>query len=36
NIIEHGRGMCGARSPRCEKCPLTGLCAFFARTGAPE
>lgn len=35
NIIEHGRGLCSARKPKCEKCPLSGLCVYFAETGAP-
>jgi len=28
NIIEHGRGLCHARKPKCDQCPLkrTGLC----------
>jgi len=34
NIIEHGRGLCSARKPRCEKCLLRDQCPYFARTGA--
>jgi endonuclease-3 len=29
NLIFHGRRTCKARSPLCEKCPLTDLCIFF-------
>ena len=28
-IIDHGRAVCKARSPECEKCFLTKLCPFF-------
>jgi endonuclease III len=31
HLIRHGRRVCQARSPRCEICPLSGRCAFFAR-----
>ncbi len=31
HLIRHGRRVCQARSPRCESCPLSGRCAFFAR-----
>ncbi|MBI3447372.1 MAG: endonuclease III [Acidobacteria bacterium] len=30
NLITHGRKICGARSPRCEACPLTPGCAYFS------
>ncbi|HZE89675.1 MAG TPA: endonuclease III [Verrucomicrobiae bacterium] len=30
NLITHGRKICGARSPRCEACPLAPACAHFA------
>ena len=26
NFIQHGKNICQARSPQCEKCPLRGLC----------
>lgn len=29
NIIQHGREICGARSPKCEICPLTGDCRYY-------
>ena len=28
-LILHGRYTCLARSPKCEKCGLTGVCAYF-------
>ena len=28
-LIDHGRAICKARSPECEKCFLTNLCSFF-------
>ncbi len=30
NMIAHGRAVCTARRPFCERCPLTDCCAFFA------
>ncbi len=29
NLIRHGRGICGVRPPRCERCPLTDLCEYY-------
>ena len=29
-LILHGRYTCLARSPKCEKCGLTGVCAYFS------
>jgi endonuclease-3 len=29
NIIEHGRKVCQARRPLCERCPLTKWCDFY-------
>jgi endonuclease-3 len=29
NIIEHGRKVCQARVPLCERCPLTALCNYY-------
>jgi endonuclease-3 len=31
NLIAHGRAVCQARRPRCEVCPLTDLCEYYAR-----
>ena len=30
-LIFHGRAVCHARTPECEKCPLTALCLFYKR-----
>ena len=30
NLIAHGRAVCTARRPFCERCPLTGCCDYFA------
>lgn len=29
NLIRHGREICHARNPECERCPLTDLCDFY-------
>ncbi len=29
NLIWHGREVCNARSPHCERCPLTEYCDYF-------
>lgn len=29
NVIQHGREICKARSPKCEICPLTTNCKYF-------
>jgi endonuclease-3 len=29
NLIQHGRSICHARGPRCERCPLTDCCDYF-------
>lgn len=29
NIIQHGRQICHARFPRCERCPLRELCDYY-------
>lgn len=34
NIIEHGRGLCGARKPQCQRCPVALLCPVYAKGGA--
>jgi endonuclease-3 len=31
NLIQFGREICKARRPRCEVCPLTDLCEYYAR-----
>jgi endonuclease-3 len=33
NMIAHGRTVCLARNPRCERCVLTGCCDYFNRRG---
>lgn len=33
-LIQHGRQICQARSPKCELCPLQTLCDYFTQTGA--
>mgnify|MGYP000598445064 CR=1 FL=1 len=30
NLIAHGRGVCVARRPRCERCALTECCDYYA------
>ena len=30
-LILHGRYTCTARSPKCEQCPLTDICAYYAK-----
>jgi len=32
-LILHGRYVCVARSPKCSVCPLTDVCAFYAKLG---
>jgi len=34
NLIKHGRKICTARSPECEKCPLKELCEYYRRNKA--
>lgn len=29
-LVYHGRAVCNARSPKCEICPITHLCKYFA------
>jgi endonuclease III len=33
NLIAHGRTVCLARRPRCERCNLTGCCDYFNHRG---
>ena len=28
-LIQHGRAVCKARSPKCDQCPLTNLCDYY-------
>lgn len=35
-LIYHGRALCKARSPRCEACPLTQYCDYYAENIADE
>lgn len=30
-LIYHGRQICDARKPKCELCPLSGLCEFYRK-----
>lgn len=34
NIIRHGREVCRARRPECERCVLTDLCEYYSQHGA--
>ena len=31
NLVSHGRAVCKAQRPRCEKCVIAGECQFFSR-----
>jgi endonuclease-3 len=33
-LIYHGRQICAARKPKCEICPLSGLCEFYKKNKA--
>jgi endonuclease-3 len=33
-MIHHGRAICQARKPQCERCPLNDLCPFPGRSAA--
>lgn len=33
NIIQHGRTVCQARQPLCERCPLTAWCDYYQKSG---
>lgn len=35
-LILHGRYICLARRPLCEKCPLTDFCLYFEKNGLPK
>lgn len=35
NLIRHGREVCRARAPLCERCPLTDLCDYYQAVGRP-
>lgn len=30
NLIQHGRLICHARGPACERCPVSEICAYYA------
>ncbi len=34
-LLKHGQQVCTFRAPRCEKCPLTGICNWYAENRAP-
>jgi endonuclease-3 len=34
NLIRHGRGICVAGTPRCHRCALSDICAYYARERA--
>ncbi len=36
NMIRHGREVCTARVPHCERCPLTDYCDYYQRTTGLE
>ena len=36
NMIRHGREICHARKPECERCPLTVCCDYYAELVSPE
>ena len=36
NLIQHGRQVCKARQPLCERCPLTDLCRYYRKVVAPK
>lgn len=35
NLIRHGREVCRARAPLCERCPLTDLCDYYQAARRP-
>jgi len=35
-LILHGRYVCVARSPKCEKCGITAVCKYFQKVVAPK
>ena len=35
NLIRHGREICKARRPECERCPLTAHCDYYQRFARP-
>lgn len=35
NLIQHGREICKARRPECERCPLTAYCDYYQRFVKP-
>jgi endonuclease III len=35
-LRRHGQKVCKRSAPRCEVCPLTGLCAWYAEHASPR
>jgi endonuclease-3 len=35
-LILHGRYVCRARKPECDRCGLTSVCSYFNRSGEPQ
>ncbi len=35
-LIQHGRDTCHARTPACERCPITAHCDYLAAEAAPD
>jgi endonuclease-3 len=33
NLIEHGRVICHAQKPECERCALTDMCEYYQHRG---
>ncbi|MCB0158326.1 MAG: hypothetical protein KDD83_09370 [Caldilineaceae bacterium] len=33
DLITHGREICTARKPKCERCPLASLCDYYQGRG---
>jgi endonuclease-3 len=36
NLIQHGRRICEARSPKCERCPLQACCDYYQHRQSEE
>jgi endonuclease-3 len=34
NLVRHGRAICRARRPQCERCPVSDLCDYYTRLRA--
>ena len=35
-LIFHGRRVCPARNPKCDRCSVSDLCSFYAKAAKPE